>query len=92
MSEEFTYGVRGLEPSKDGRENARLFINSNQGVLAAISTSETAMQLRDYVIAALEVPRDKGEPLAPLSRFESAVLAEAIDRWNKAHPLDKSNE
>ena len=50
------------------------------------------MQLRDYVIAALEVPRDKGEPLAPLSRFESAVLAEAIDRWNKAHPLDKSNK
>jgi len=50
------------------------------------------MQLREYLIAALEVPRDKGEPLAPLSRFESAVLAEAVGRWNKAHPLDKSNE
>lgn len=92
MSQEFPHSIRQLELSDDERENARLFIDSNRGVLAAITTSETAMEVRKAVLNGLEVARDKGEPLGPLSRFESAVLAEAVGRWNKAHPLDKSSE
>ena len=59
----------------------------NHPRLEQILDASSAIDVRDKILDEYDI-----NPNAPISPLQSAILAEAVRRWNKLHPVEPSAE
>ena len=83
-------GIRQFDIPADTGDEASQFLKNDPELLNQLMSCGSALEVRSLILSKFDKPADlSAQPATILTSFQSAVLSEAVGRWNKGHPLDK---